>query len=204
MKKILALSVVAMALVGCQSTQQESKPVVETSPAYLECNFGGEYYEVAAPKWKCEPNTNREMYAKQASGSSANKSGGVAHQRQLAILDANRTLAGQFKTDVIATIKSSSGTLGIDGAAGGAGATKDVSEALVNFKLKGTEIIRTMTGPNGHVYVHVGMPRAALQQNIDLALEVVQENAPNALPTNVTPAQNKQLSDDIAKALEGM
>lgn len=195
---------VAMALTGCQSTQQNVTPVVETSSAYLECNFGGEYYEVAAPKWICEPNTDREMYAKQASGSSANKSGGTAHQRQLAILDANRTLAGQFKLDVIATIKSSSGTLGIDGAAGGSGASKDTSEALVNFELKGTEIINTIIGPNGHVYVHVGMPRAVLQQNIDLAIDTVQEKSPDTLSSNMTPEQNKQLSDDIAKALEGM
>ena len=192
MKKLIALSVLTMALAGCQSTGGDEP--------YLECNFGGQFTDVEAPQWVCgSANTDLTAYTVQAMGLSANQAGGLSHQRQLAILDASRTLAAQFSSKVIASIKNASSTLGVDGNAGGMGASKDMAQALVDFELVGMEIIRTVEGPDGRFYAHVGMPRKVEIKNIENAIDTIQKDAPGAVSPKLTSEQSKQLADDIAK-----
>ena len=194
MKKLIALSVLTIALTGCQSTGNDEP--------YLECNFGGQFTDIQAPQWVCgSANTDREAYTVQAMGLSANQAGGVSHQRQLAILDASRTLAAQFSSKIIASIKNSSSTLGVDGNAGGMGASKDMANALVDFELVGMEITRTVEGPDGRFYAHVGMPRKVEMKNIENAIGAIQNKAPGAVSPKLTAEQSKELADGIAKQL---
>lgn len=198
MKKILALSVVAMALVGCQSTQQPVAPQAQVH----ECTFYGDATK-PAPAWICSPEANREEYIRAAVGFSGNTAGGIAHQKNLAILQAKKELADQVKSEIITKAKSKTGTLGVEGSVGGSQATTVEMEAIANVELIGVEIIRSMRGADGYFYVHVGLPRQVFAQNVENVVEQAQQN--NAgLSTTTSPADNKKLADDIAKALEGM
>ena len=193
MQKLLLASVLTIALAGCQSTSEEP---------YLECNFGGQYTDVAAPQWVCgSANTDPAKYTVQAMGLSANQAGGLSHQRQLAILDASRTLAAQFSSKIVASIKNSTSTLGVDGNAGGVGASKDIAEALVDFELVGMEITRTIEGPDGRFYAHVGMPRNVEAQNVANAISTFQTKVPRAVSPKLTAAESAKLAEDIAKQL---
>ena len=188
--KLTALSIaLAASLSGCQTTTESGEP-------YIECNFGGEFSDKAAPQWVCgEANTDPVNYSVQAMGLSANQAGGLSHQRQLAILDASRTLATQFTSKLVASIKESVSTLGVDGNAGGIGATKDLSQALVDFELVGMKILRTVEGPDGRFYAHVGMPKKLEAKNIKNAMGTLQ----NKGAIKLSAEESAKLQADIAK-----
>jgi len=198
MKKIIALSAFAFALTGCQTTQQA--PVAAQPIA--ECYYYGKS-EMPAPNWICNPSSNRDEFIREAVGFSGNTAGGIAHQKNLAILQAKKELADQVKTEIITKVKSKTGTLGVDGSAGASSASSAEMEAIANVQLEGVEIIRSFRGPDSYFYVHVGLPRDVFKQNVANVIAAVEENSPETVPT-ATPATNKQLSDDIAKALGEM
>lgn len=199
MKKILALSAFMLALTGCQTTQQAA---VEVKPQPAECYYYGKS-DMAAPDWICNPNANRDEFIREAVGFSGNTAGGIAHQKNLAILQAKKELADQVKTEIITKVKSKAGTLGVDGSAGASSATSAEMEAIANVQLEGVEIIRSFRGPDSYFYVHVGLPRDVFKQNVANVIAAVEETSP-ATVSSVSPAENKQLSDDIAKALSEM
>ena len=193
MKNIIKLTAISIALAaslsGCQTTTENGEP-------YLECNFGGDFSDKAAPQWVCgDANTDPVAYSVQAMGFSANQAGGASNQRQLAILDASRTLATQFSSKLVASIKNSISTLGVDGNAGGIGATKDLAQALVDFELVGMKIIRTIDGPDGRFYAHVGMPKKLEAKNIKNAMGTLQKNG----AIKLSAEESKKLQEDIAK-----
>jgi len=118
-------------------------------------------------------------------------------------LQAKKELADQVKTEIITKVKSKTGTLGVDGSAGASSATSAEMEAIANVQLEGVEIIRSFRGPDSYFYVHVGLPRDVFKQNVANVIAAVEETSPAAV-SSVSLAENKQLSDDIAKALSEM
>ena len=101
MKKVIALSALMLALTGCQTTQQAT---VEVKPQPAECYYYGKS-EMPAPNWICNPNANRDEFIREAVGFSGNTAGGIAHQKNLAILQAKKELADQVKTEIISKVK---------------------------------------------------------------------------------------------------
>ncbi|MGR5145495.1 LPP20 family lipoprotein [Photobacterium alginatilyticum] len=211
MKKILALSALSIALVGCQSTKQEAPVQAKTNvqPVIAECYFYGKP-ELAAPNWICNPNANREEFIREAVGFSGDTAGGIAHQKNLAILQAKKELADQVKSEIISKVKNKTGTLGVNGSAGASAATSSEMEAIANVELEGVEIIRSFRGPDGYFYVHAGLPRNVFKQNIENIVTAVNTQAPApeqqqvAVAPQSSPAQNKKLADEIAQALGEM
>lgn len=202
MKKILALSALSLALVGCQSTQDAPVQVERNVQPIAECYYYGKS-EMAAPDWICNPNANQEEFIREAVGFSGDTAGGISHQKNLAILQAKKELADQVKTEIITKVKSKAGTLGVNGSAGASSASSSEMEAIANVKLEGVEIIRSFRGPDGYFYVHVGLPRNVFSQNIEKVIAAVEDNSPQTIPQS-NPVKNKQLADDIAKALGEM
>lgn len=198
MKKVLVLSGIAASLLGCQSTSTAPTEVAIT-PVISECYFFGAP-EKAAPAWICTAEVDSEVYVRSAVGFSNNTAGGVAHQKNLAIQQAQKELTDQVKSEIIASIKSKTGTLGVDGQSGGSQATSAELNSLTNVVLEGVEILRSMRGPDGYFYVHVALPHKAFKQNVDTVVNDFQE-ASNA-PMSVE--ENQKLTDDIAKALASM
>jgi len=200
MKNTIAVSLLALALAGCQSVEKEDynkQTVTADMPA--ECNYYGNP-ALVAPEWICNPSSDDDVFIREAVGFSGNSAGGIAHQKNLAILQAKKELADQVKSEIITKVKSKTGTLGVAGSAGASSANSSEMEAIANVQLQGVKIIRSLRGPDGFFYVRVGLPMDVLKQNVEAVVTGIEKNSPATLPLS-TPAQNKQLSDDIAKAL---
>lgn len=201
MKKLFMLSVVAAAVTGCQTTSQQ--PVEQVvAPVVHECYyFGSSAATVSAPAWICSAEANRDEYMRSAVGFSGNTAGGVAHQKNLAIQQGQKELADQVKTEIIASVKNKTGTLGVDGSAGGTQATSADLDSVSNVVLEGVETIRSLRGPDGYFYVLLGLPRQVFKQNVEKIVEEYQEHQPSAQTQTTSVEQNQMLADDIAKAL---
>ncbi|WP_394142976.1 LPP20 family lipoprotein [Vibrio chagasii] len=201
MKKLFMLSVVAAALTGCQTTQQSTQQVV--TPVVHECYyFGSSANTVPAPAWICNAEVNRDEYMRSAVGFSGNTAGGIAHQKNLAIQQGQKELADQVKAEIITSVKNKTGTLGVDGAAGGTQATSADLDSVSNVVLEGVETIRSLRGPDGYFYVLVGLPRQVFKQNVETVIDEYQEQQPKQIKQVVSVEQNQKLADDIAKALD--
>lgn len=189
-------------LAGCQSTQTAQQQPVQPVTPPAECFYYGNA-SIAAPAWICAPNADKETYIRQSVGFSGDTAGGVAHQKNLATLQAQKELADQVKMEILTQVKSKVGTLGVNGAAGATAATSAEMNAISNVVLEGVETIRSFRGQDGYFYVHVALPRDVVKQNIEKVIEAVEQGAPETL-AKATPEKNKQLADDIAKALGEM
>lgn len=198
MKIVLALSVITASLMGCQSMSTQPQETA-AAPVVSDCYFYGAP-DKGAPAWICSAEADREAYVRSAIGFSANTAGGIVHQKNLAIQQGQKELADQVKSEIIASIKSKTGTLGVDGQVAGSQATSAELNSLTNVVLEGVETLRTMRGPDGYFYVHVALPHQAFKQNVDTVVDKFQQ-ASKAL---MTVEQNQKLSDDIAKALASM
>ncbi|KLV07070.1 hypothetical protein ABT56_05785 [Photobacterium aquae] len=197
MKKVVMFSVAA-ALMGCQSTPEQPAPQV-VNPVVHECYFFGAP-EKPAPNWICSGEVNRDGYARSAVGFSGNSAGGLAHQKNLAIQQGQKELADQVKSEIIVSMKNKTGTLGVNGQAGATQATSAELDSVSNVVLEGVETIRTMRGPDGYFYVHLALPKQALQQNVERVVDEYQDKHPEE-KQGMTPEENLKLADDIAKAL---
>lgn len=198
MKKTMVLSAIAVSLMGCQSTSKQPQESVAAT-VVSECYFYGAP-EQPAPAWICSADVDREIYVRGAVGFSANTAGGIAHQKNLAIQQGQKELADQVKGEIIVSIKNKTGTLGVDGQAGGSQATSAEMNSLSNVVLEGVDVLRSMRGPDGYFYVHVALPHKAFKQNVETVVDEFQQAS--KAPTTVE--QNQKLSDDIAKALASM
>ncbi|MEZ9288979.1 LPP20 family lipoprotein [Vibrio lentus] len=201
MKKLIMLSVVAAALTGCQTIQQQPAQQV-ASPVVHECYyFGNSANTVPAPAWICNAEANRDEYMRSAVGFSGNTAGGIAHQKNLAIQQGQKELADQVKTEIITSVKNKTGTLGVDGAVGGTQATSADLDSVSNVVLEGVETIRSLRGPDGYFYVLLGLPRQVFKQNVEKIVDKYQEQQPNTQNNVSSVEQNQKLADDIATAL---
>jgi ABC-type glycerol-3-phosphate transport system substrate-binding protein len=201
MKKLFMLSVVAAALTGCQTTQQQPQLQVVT-PVVHDCYyFGNSAKTIPAPSWICTAEANRDEYMRSAVGFSGNTAGGIAHQKNLAIQQGQKELADQVKSEIIVSVKNKTGTLGVDGAAGATQATSADLDSVSNVVLEGVETIRTHRGPDGYFYVQLGLPREVFKQNVENIVDEYSEQQPEVKVQVNTVEQNQKLADEIAEAL---
>lgn len=195
MKAVLALSVLSVALVGCQSTQTVQQPAPEP---VADCYYYGQP-DIVAPAWICSPDADKAQYIRQSVGFSGNSAGGIAHQKNLAILQAQKELGDQVKLEILSQIKNKVGTLGVEGSVGATSATSAEINALANVVLEGVETIRSFRGKDGYFYVHVGLPQKVLKQNIENVMSEVEKIAPEYSAKSAQET-NADLAADIAAA----
>ncbi|EGU48584.1 hypothetical protein VII00023_00270 [Vibrio ichthyoenteri ATCC 700023] len=194
MKKTLLLLVMT-AVTGCQSTQQPTQVDPLTS---MGCTFFGEA-SVAAPDWICSGSIDDARFAYMALGVSENSGGGVAHQRNLAILDAQQQIAKEVATEVVQVMQTKAGTLGVAGVSGGTAATSEETNAMAQVALKGAETLRAQKGPDGYFYVLMGLPADSVQGNVESMLDA-QASGSNQSNESQT-LSNQELADQINAAL---
>lgn len=189
MKKTL-LILMTTAIVGCQSTQQEPRVDPLTS---IGCTFFGDA-SVAAPDWICSGSIENARFAYMALGVSENAAGGVAHQRNLAILDAQQQIAKEVATEVVQVMQVKAGTLGVVGTSGGTAATSEETNTMAQVSLQGGETLRAQRGPDDYFYVLVGLPSDSVQRNVVDMLD--------AQPVAVSETlDNQELAEQINAAL---
>ena len=143
MKKLVSLMALTIALTGCSSTPKSNNGLTASDKAMAECTYFGDA-TIKAPMWICDPNTDSQTYISQAVGFSENTSAGVAHQKNLAMLQANKELADQVKSEIISKVKSKAGSLGVNGAGGAMAATSAEMETIANVQLNGVKILKSL------------------------------------------------------------
>ncbi len=185
MKK-LVLPLCALFLFGCQST-------ADNTAAEQPCSYFGNG-ELAAPSWICANGISDERFAYMAVGVSDNSAGGVAHQRNLAILDAQQQIARNMATEVIQVMQTKIGTLGVAGGSGGTSVTSEENNTMAQVSLKGVETLRTQKGPDGYFYVLLGLPESALQPNVEQMVKTQD--------TSTSKLSETELANQISAALQ--
>jgi hypothetical protein len=111
--------------------------------------------EVAAPGWICdEPVPGLDV---QAVGISEKSAAGMSFMKDMAAADARGKLAEQMKVKVSKMVKSYLGTTGVGDAETVDRASESVLKTITSETLVGSKIFKSRTGPNGRLFVLVGL-----------------------------------------------
>lgn len=162
-KSFIAL-VAVLVVSGCSSQPETNNTLTQDG-----CQYFGDATQTA-PDWICSAKVPKFTSLYSAVGVSENTAGGVSHQRNLAILDAQQLIGKQLESDVAQLIQKKLATLGVEGVNGGTGATSEETMARTNMQLKGLNVVRSQRGPDGFMYVLVSLSEKALEQNVESIL----------------------------------
>lgn len=173
MKKNLLMSVMALALAGCNSTQ-----TVEQAQQFAQCTFP-DAPTTEAPAWICDVMpTDLEAGAM---GYAKKSIAGMSVMRKVAINEARVQLAAQFQTDVNNMFKQavqSSVNTSNEGAVENVVETfENVTKNVVTRSLSNSKLIVSQVSPTGGLYVLVGMDKATYQANIDQVVDAASKDS---------------------------
>ena len=170
-KSNLVLSVlfaVPLSLVGCGS----STPAKEAAAPVPDCVFPNT--NVAAPGWICDEPV--PGLAVSAVGVAEPTKAGIAFQKDIAAADARGQLAERMKVQVAKMVKKYLGTTGVGSEQTVDAAASSTLKTITSENLVSTRIYKTRTGPNGRLYVLVGMDPEAKAKTVQEAVSTSMKN----------------------------
>lgn len=167
MKKTVLMSLMALSLAACNSTQ-----TVEQAQQFAQCTFP-DAPTTEAPAWICDVMpTDLEAGAM---GYAKKSVAGMGVMRKVAINEARVQLAAQFQTDVNNLFKQaveSSVDTDETGAIENVVETfESVTKNVVTRSLSNSKLIVSQVSPTGGLYVLVGMDKATYQANVDQVVD---------------------------------
>jgi hypothetical protein len=159
---------VALVLVGCASKPKPQKIEEQAACVYPQTS-------AQAPIWVCGQGT-LDGVAIWAPGSYQKTAAGAAFQQDQATLSGRVRLAQQMRTMVTAGVKAHIATTG-----GGASETVDqvassTANSITAETLVASRVFRTAYGPDGTMFVLVGVDEAAAKQVVSQALATSMNN----------------------------
>lgn len=182
------MSIVALGLSACGSNPPAPKKVAD-------CVFPGT--AEPAPGWICdEPVDGVEV---SAVGTAEASQAGDAFMKQMAATDARVQLAQRMKVQVQNMIKQFAETTGA-----GKDETVDrmntsVTKQITNETLVGTKIYKSRVGPNGKMYVLVGLDPASAQKIAEAAIKTSMNNEKALWQKFQAGKAQDELAAEIAK-----
>ncbi|MDM7486345.1 MAG: LPP20 family lipoprotein [Vibrio metschnikovii] len=163
MKKTIVMSVLALSVAACSSTQ-----TVEQAQQFAQCTFP-DSPAVEAPAWICD--VMPKDLAAGATGYAKKSAAGMGVMRNVAINEARVQLASQFQTDVNNMFKQAvqrSVETSNDGQLENVVETfENVTKNVVTRSLSNSKLIVSQVTPAGGLYVLVGMDKEAYQENVN-------------------------------------
>ena len=185
----ISLSVVALiGVTGCGSAPAK----VAAAP---ECAYPNS--KEAAPGWVCDAPV--EGVAVSAVGVSANSQAGIAFMKQMAAADARVQLAQSVRIQVTNMIKQYAETTGAANQETVDKVNTSVTKQITNESLAGTKILKSTTGPDGSLYVLVGLDEAGTQKIVEAAINTSLNNDKAAWQQFRAQKGQEELAADIAK-----
>jgi hypothetical protein len=167
-----------------------------------QCTFPDSPKE-KAPSWVCDGKVPGLVV--QAMGLSANKLAGIGHQRQLALLDAQSTLAIQLKSKIDTSIENYNATKGGGVEAQLATSSELKQKLMVSKDVVGSEIYQSVLSENGVFYVLVGLDekdtKKVVTQVIEKSMKTDNDLWQKAIPSSSSREELK--SDLVAFINEG-
>ncbi|MDO8988675.1 MAG: LPP20 family lipoprotein [Sideroxyarcus sp.] len=194
MRNILFVTFSAVALIGlsgCASAPAKVEPVA----AVPSCMFPNS--REAAPGWVCDEPV--DGVAVTAVGSAPKSQAGIAFVKQMAAADGRVQLAQMMRIQVTNMIKQYAETTGAADQATVDQVNSSVTKQITNETLVGTRLLKSVTGPDGTLYVLVGLDAASAQQITEAAIKTSQNNDKAAWQQFRAQKGQDELAADIAK-----
>ncbi len=150
---------------GCASTGDKKQE------AY-RCNFPDT--QVAAPDWICDKAV--PGWEVQASGTGEPTAAGHDFQKQMAMASARVALAQQLKVHVKNLITKFTQVSGIGKGEAVDNVNKSATQTITDQSLEGSKIIESVKGPDGKLYVLMGLDSKAAEQLTQAAIKTSYKN----------------------------
>lgn len=188
--KVLLVSTVALGLAAC-----ETNPPKEAPKPAAECVFPNS--EKAAPLWVCDAPV--EGMSVGAVGSFPQSAAGIDFMKTQAATSARVKLAQQMKVQVQNMVKQYAETTGA-----GKSETVDqvytsVSKQITNETLVGSKVFRSAQGPDGAIYVLVGIDPVGVEKITEAAVKTSMNNERALWQKFQAGKAQDELAADIAK-----
>lgn len=195
MKKTLLMSMMALSLAACNSTQ-----TVEQAQQFAQCTFP-DAPTTEAPAWICDVMpTDLEAGAM---GYAKKSAAGMGVMRKVAINEARVQLAAQFQTDVNnlfkQAVQSSVNTTNDVAVENVVETFENVTKNVVTRSLSNSKLIVSQVSPTGGLYVLVGMDKATFQANVDQVVDAASKDAKLWNQFN-----NEKAAEDLTNALNSL
>lgn len=169
----VALIASSLLLVACSSKAPVAEaPKPSPAPAVPDCIYPGT--QAAAPGWVCDAPV--QGYPVSAVGAYEKTSAGVQFQKDQAAAAARVALAARMKTQVANMIKQYVETTGTSDNETVDKVNSSVSKLITNQSVEGAAVIRSMTAPNGVMYVLVAVTDDQLRKNTETAVRTSMKN----------------------------
>jgi hypothetical protein len=189
---MLLTSVIALGVAACSSSPAKVEKVAE-------CVYPGSDRE--APSWVCDAPV--EGMTVGAVGSAAKSDAGVAFMKQMAATEARVQLAQNMKVQVQNMIKQYAETTGAASKETVDRVNTSVTKQITDQTLQGTKIFRSIVGPDGTMYVLVGLDEAAAQKLTETAVKTSMGNDQAAWQQFKAQKGQDELAAEIAKQKVG-
>ena len=192
MSKIVNALLVSTVVLGLVACQQPSKP---GPVAITECPFPNS--EKAAPLWVCDAPV--DGVAVSAVGSFPKTGAGIDFAKQQAATSARVKLAQQMKVHVQNSIKQYAETTGVGDKETVDAAYTSTTKQITDQSLVGTKIFRSIQGPDGTMYVLLGMDEASTQKLTESAVKTSMNNEKALWQKFQAGKAQDEMAADIAK-----
>ena len=184
---VLFITTVALVISACSSAPKVEK--------VADCVFPGT--ATAAPAWVCDAPV--EGMTVGAVGSASKSQAGVGFMKQQATTDARVQLAQSMKVQVQNMIKQYAETTGAGDKETVDKVNTSVTKQITDQTLQGTKVFRTITSPDGTMYVLVGLDEASAQKLTESAIKTSMGNDKAAWQQFRAQKGQDELAADIAK-----
>ena len=185
---VLLSTVTLFGFAGCSSAPAKLEPVTE-------CSFPNS--SKPAPIWVCDGPI--EGMAVGAVGSAQKSDAGIAFMKQMAATDARVQLAQNVRVQVQNMIKQYVETTGAASKETVDRVNTSVTKQITDQSLSGTKIFRSITGPDGTLYVLVGLDAVSTQMLTEAAVKTSMGNDQAAWQQFKAQKGQDELAAEIAK-----
>ncbi len=180
----------AVLLTSCSSSPKKKPKVAVAGCVFPNTN-------VAAPGWVCdEPVAGIDV---SAVGIAEKSKAGISFMKDIAAADARGKLVEQFKVLVDKMVKSYFGTTGGANSETVDRAAESVLKTVSSDVLVGSKVYKSRTGPNGNLYVLVGLDAAATQKAAEERVRTSMNNDQALWQQFKAQKAHDELAAEIAK-----
>lgn len=190
---VVLVSAVAMALAACTTA---APPAPAAPPARVaECVFPNS--EKAAPLWVCDGPA--EGVAVSSTGSHPKTAAGIDFQKTHAATAARVKLASAMKVRVTNMIKQYAETTGVGDKETVDAVYTSATKQITDETLVGSKIMRSAQGPDGTMYVLVGLDETSAAKATEMVVKSSMNNEKALWQKFQAGKAQDELAADIAK-----
>ena len=188
---VLLSAVIASGIAGCGSAPTKAEKLAQLA----DCTFPNS--KEPAPGWVCDQPV--EDMPVTAVGSAAKSDAGHEFMKQMAATGARVQLAQNMKVQVQNMIKQYVETTGAASKETVDRVNTSVTKQITDQSLQSTRIVRSVTGPDGTLYVLMGLDESMAQKLTEAAIKTSMNNDQAAWQQFRAKKGQDELAADIAK-----